>query len=262
MNDNQVRHNFMVDTTDCLEAVGICRGWKNFLFVIVLLCLLILQLSFWLVDRGCIKSQDEVKTTEVELEVIKSPPDARDLVTPLQESQTNQRNDTQNEIEKAAKSSLVKEPTDNSEKDLQNTREGSLFGIKINHIIWLVRFFNFVLILAAILYCLAMLFSLKISLIGRLGGINHICRAFFLSLVLVVLLLPWQIAFGKVVFGAIYTPDELLTRCAVASSGIFSTILHYLRFTGYWLLVLLLLILSFLRSSRWTKAILHRLEII
>jgi hypothetical protein len=261
MDDNKVRDQFMVESTDYLEAIGVFRGWKNSLFAVVLLCLLILQLSFWLVDRGFIGSEDKVETSEVELEAVK-PPEAEDLVTPLEESQANQAGDTLNEIEKAAKSSLAEEQASGSEEVLQVSTFWSFFGIKIGHINWVVRICNFVLILAAILYCLAMLFSFKISLIGRLGGIKHICRAFLLSLIMVVLLLPWQMIYGKVVLGAIYTPDEMLTRCATEPSGIFNLVLHYLRFTGYVVLVLLLLILSQIRSSRWTKAVLHRLEII
>ncbi|GAG92470.1 unnamed protein product, partial [marine sediment metagenome] len=111
------------------------------------------------------------------------------------------------------------------------------------------------------LYCLTMLFILKVSLLGRLGGINHICRAFFLSLVMVVLLLPWQLVF-KGVPGVIFTPNELLSACAGETGGIFEDVLHYLRFTGYWVLVMLLLIFSQLRTGRWTKATLRRLEVI
>jgi hypothetical protein len=50
--------------------------------------------------------------------------------------------------------------------------------------------------------------------------------------------------------------------CTAESTGIFDAIFHYLRFTGYWLLIILLLIFSQLRSSRWTKAILRRLEVL
>jgi hypothetical protein len=39
-------------------------------------------------------------------------------------------------------------------------------------------------------------------------------------------------------------------------------ILHYLRFTGLWLLVVLLLVLSQIRSARWAKTILRRLEVV
>ncbi|HUS73121.1 MAG TPA: hypothetical protein VMY06_08650, partial [Sedimentisphaerales bacterium] len=82
-------------------------------------------------------------------------------------------------------------------------------------------------------------------------------------LAFVVLLMPWQKFFGCVVAGAMYTPSELQSACAKAEGcNIFATILHYLRFTGYWLLVLLLLIFSQIRSGRWAKATLRRLEVI
>ena len=127
---------------------------------------------------------------------------------------------------------------------------------------WLIRIVNAVLILTASLYCLSMLFSLKVSMLGRLGGINHISRAFFLSLLMLVLLLPWQKIFGGMVPGAIYTPEELLKCSSAEATDIFDTVIYYLRFSGYWLLVLLLLILAQIRSIRWGKAILRRLEII
>ena len=97
---------------------------------------------------------------------------------------------------------------------------------------------------------------------GRLGGINHISRAFFISLTFLVLLLPWQELFGPVVKGAIFTAEELTCRCQSDKGGIFGVILFYLRFTGYWIVVLLILLFAQLRSGRWTRATLRRLEII
>jgi hypothetical protein len=108
-----------------------------------------------------------------------------------------------------------------------------------------------------------LLFGLKVSMHGRLGGINHISRAFFLSLLMLVLLLPWQEVFGSVVTGAMYTPAELIQwRAADKTKDGFHTVLYYLRFSGYGALILLLLILSQWRSLRWARAILRRLEII
>jgi len=239
MNENQAKPSNLLDTTDCLEAIGVFRGWKNALFIIAILCLLLLQLSFWLVDTGYVKADDSAKS-------------ATSVVV---------AEDTE-KIEEAAKkvAAELNQPTEAAPKQQQVK---SRFGIKIEHLTWLIRFLDFVLILAAILYCLTMLFSLKVSLLGRLGGINHISRAFFLSLVFLVLLLPWQRFFAGVVAGAIYTPQELLSCYAAGDDrGVFGTTLYYLRFTGYWLLVLLLLIFSQLRSARWAKATLRRLEVI
>ena len=55
MNDSQVSPNNLLDATDCLEAIGVFRGWKNFLFAIIVLSLLLTQACFWLVNTGYIK---------------------------------------------------------------------------------------------------------------------------------------------------------------------------------------------------------------
>jgi len=238
MDEDQAKRNNLLDTTDCLEAVGVFRGWKNFLFVITIGCLLLLQVSFWLVNTGYVKADDDAKC--------KTPPVIAEDANQITQS--------------------PEEPNQPAVPASQQ-KTSPLFGIKVNFkcLAWFIRFLNFVLIPAAALYCLTMLFSLKISLLGRLGGINHISRAFFLSMVLFVLLLPWQrvFFFTDVIAGAIYTPDELLSRyTAVKISGIFGTISYYWRFCGYSLLVLLLLIFSQFRSARWAKAILRRLEVI
>ena len=138
---------------------------------------------------------------------------------------------------------------------------GFLPNITFECLSWIVKLVNAILILSACIYFLTVLFSLKVSIVGKLGGINHISRAFFLSLFMFVLLLPWQRVFGGVVMGAIYTPSELAEACAVERTEIFDKVLFYLRFSGYWLLIFLLLILSQLRTCRWTRAILRRLEV-
>ena len=54
MNDGPVNQNHMIDITDCLEAVSVFRGWKNFFFLILLVCLVLSQASFWLINVGII----------------------------------------------------------------------------------------------------------------------------------------------------------------------------------------------------------------
>ncbi|MHC4462144.1 MAG: hypothetical protein ACYS6W_10150 [Planctomycetota bacterium] len=242
MNENLAKPNNLVDTTDCLEAVNVFKGWKNFFFIIVILCLLLLQVSFWLVETDFIKTGDDA-TNAPSSAVVKDSEEIKEAA----EKVTGEPN----------------QPTEAAPQPPEQQKKSPLFEMTPERLAWVIRFVNFVLILVAILYCLTMLFALKVSLLGRLGGINYICRAFFLSLVFVVLLLPWQRFFAGVVFGAMYTPDELLSRCTAAEDyRIFGIILHYLRFTGFWLLVLLLLIFSQLHSGRWSKAILRRLEIV
>ena len=237
MNENQAGPSSLLDTTDCLEAIGVFRGWKNFFFIIVVLCLLLLQASFWVVNTGYIPAKGYPSNEAVAV--------GGGLSEDVQD------------VGEAAKK-VAAEQSEPAEAEM----EDSLFGITFKHLAMGIRVANAILVLAGLLYCLTILLSLKVSLVGRLGGMNHISRAFFLSLVMLILLLPWQRVFGGVVLGAIYSPCELVKWSSAETPPIFGIILYYLRFSGYWLLIMLLLIFSQLRSGRWTKSILRRLEVI
>ena len=78
-----------------------------------------------------------------------------------------------------------------------------------------------------------------------------------MSLIIFVLLLPWQKFFGAIALGATFKPDELVSWCTTDISDTFGLVVFYLRFTGYWTLVLLLLLFAQLRSFRWARATLR-----
>jgi hypothetical protein len=235
MNEGPVSQSHMIETTDCLEAVGVFRGWKNFFFLMVVICLVLAQVSFWLVDLGFVSIPAEPAK-------VSAAPGA--MGTPA-----------------------VADPNASAQPSEAN---GGLFGLsflgKLNfgHLARTIDVVDGILIVTAALYCMAMFFSLMVSLIGRLGGINHISRAFFLSLIMLVLVVPWQRLLESSVIGVIYTPSDLVTWYSAQSESdsFVGTILYYLRFTGYWLVVMMLMIMSQTRSARWTKSILRRLEII
>jgi hypothetical protein len=259
MNGEQNQRN-LIDTTDCLEAVGVFRGWKNGLFFIILCNLLLIQISFWLVHSGLVKSKaHEPQTSPAVEQEIKENTQAQTLLSVAQET---------DKINDAAKAKQVaSEPnqltTCEPEKKEHEQRKARLLNITTDHLSWLIRFLNFFLVLTASLYCLTMLFILKVSLQGRMGGINHITRAFFLSILMLVLLLPWQKLFNGVIAGVMYTPSELIDACEnVKTSEIFGKIMFYLRFCILWIVVVLLLILSQVRSARWAKATLRRLDVL
>jgi hypothetical protein len=137
-----------------------------------------------------------------------------------------------------------------------------LFGfIDFDRVARAIELVNGVLVITAILLTASIYFSLQVSLVGRLGGLNHISRAFVLSLIAVALLIPWQIL-GLNVLGVTWTPEELARWLPAKSANIGNTVIFYLRFTGYWLAVVLLLLLSQARTTRWSKSILHRLEFV
>ena len=207
---------------------------------------------------GFVKSEAEPKADKPSI-----------IKTETQQDEKNKSAPEDKDVLIAAAQKIISGPNqpavaDNSKKQQPEQQTGTfLFEITNKQLSWLIRFLNFVLIFSAVLYCLTMLFALKVSLLGRIGGINHISRAFFLSLLMLVFLLPWQKLFQGVVAGAMYTPGELLSACKIVKScNIVGTVLFYLRFVGYWLLVMLLLILSQIRSARWARATLRRLEVI
>ena len=247
MND-QMGPGSLLDTTDSLEAVGVFRGWKNIMFLIVFLCLLILQAAFWLVNTGTIEIEP---AAEAAPEAVVATPETADA-NAAAVSDPNRPAEAVVDLNEPAE-------TEESKSTLESLLPSNMTFQRLS---WIINFVNAILILSACLYLLSVLFGLKVSMIGKLGGINHISRAFYIATFIFVLILPWQNVFGGVVMGAIYTPCELAKAFAAERADIFARVLYYLRFSGYWLLVFFLLILSQMRTCRWTRAILRRLEVV
>jgi len=257
----------IVDTTDCLEAVNAFKGMKNILFFGVLICLLLVQAVFWLEQFGCIDKKACVcesgrivcSDASVGADNVDSAPDADASETIEAQAQlATEQVDT--ESNQPAESGGAAEDGKSGVKKAVSRLK---FTLKCRQACFLVWACNFILIIAATLYCLALLICIKISLVGRLGGINHICRAFILSVFGLVLLLPWQKLFAGVVAGAIYTPQELLCSAApTVEDSVVSQMLYYLRFVVLWLVTFLLFIFAQFRSARWANATLRRLGMI
>jgi hypothetical protein len=236
MNEGPVNQGDMIDTTDSLEAVAVFRGWKNIFFIIVLVGLLLTQAAFWLVDLGVVKVTPGPEGTPQVTRVGTAGEASRQTAT-----------DVNQPIAVTAKGRFA---------------AGFVQKLDFGYLARTVEVVNGILIVAAMLYCLTLFFGLMVSLVGRLGGINHISRAFTLSLIMLVLILPWQNVLGSSVVGVIYTPAELTRWLAAKGDSTANMVIYYLRFTVYWVALVLLLLLSQARSTRWSKAILRRLEII
>ncbi|MCX5646382.1 MAG: hypothetical protein NTZ17_17130 [Phycisphaerae bacterium] len=229
MNENPVSQGNVIDTNDSLEAVSVFRGWKNVFFGILLGCLLLTQAAFWLINLNI------VGVPAVSGPAADSP---------------------------GAVTTPGATPTGGVSHPGTAGAAGALFGIvDFDHVARAIELVNGVLVVAAALLTASIFFSLMVSLVGRLGGLNHISRAFVLSLIAVALLIPWQVL-GLNVLGVTWTPDELARWLSAKDANIGNTVIFYLRFTGYWLAVVLLLLLSQARTTRWSKSILHRLEIL
>jgi len=223
---------------DCIKAACVFRTWKNLFFMIMVLCLLLLQVSFWLVRTGQIGIPEGSNT---EPSVVFG-------------GDAKQAGETPERISIAPNKSAG----EGSKASANGPRSLSLltFDITFELLTSIVRLTNVILVFTSVLYGLTMYFGLGVSFKVRLGGLGHICKALYFSLIIFVLLLPWQMLFGSVVLGAIYTPQELVSWCTADISDTSGMILFYLRFSGYWALVMLLLFMAQLRSARWTKTVL------
>jgi len=203
---------------DVLEAAGVLRGWKNFLFVAAILCLVLLQAIFWLAHTGQIEFGPDAVSDGVA----------------------------------AAESAVTRHPSP--------IVAGRLipFDLTFKHVASVIQPINTIVVLACVLYSLTTFFTLIVSIAGELRGLSQISRAFYLSVVMLILLLPWQTIFPPGSFGTIYTPSELARECANEAAGTMEAWLFYLRFSGIWALTMLVLVLAQWRTCRWTKAVLHR----
>jgi len=206
--------------SDYIKAAYVFRRWKNLLFLVMLLCLLLNQASFWLVITGQVEISGN---TNFDAPVVAG--------------------------------------ADNTRAGQTTPEEGSgsfmLFGYNVTFglLSSIMRVTSIILILASAFYALIMSFGMSVSFKGGLGGLNHICGALYMALIIFVLLMPWQAFFGPLVLGATYTTQELIRWSTTDISDNFTMVLFYLRFSGYLALILLLLILTQLRSLRWVRAI-------
>ncbi len=212
--------------TDGLDAVRVFRLWKNSLFIVIVLALVCLQVIFWLTNTG-----------QVQI--------SRDAISGADAGQTAA------EAQPSASAMPTRGP------ELPRLLP---FDLTFKHITWAIHPVNAILMFACVLYALTAYIALSVSIRARLGGLAHISRAFYFSMVVLVLVLPWQVVLAPIGVGTIYTPHELAKSCTTLATGTFETVLFYLRFTGIWAAVCLVLLQAQWRSLRWTKTVLLKYE--
>jgi hypothetical protein len=288
MNDFEKKTD-IVDTTDCLEAISVFKSMKNFLFLLIFIGLLLLQAIFWLNYLGFIDQTGcPTKTCSMVCDAsgclrlaptaLADAPLSNEPINPEKEPiATEQKPNIQATVDESseqimdqAKKAVDPTETQTSQSAAKPTPSKHKLSLgkydkylpRCNQVIWAIRICNFVVLMAMILYCLTLLVCVKISLAGRLGGLNHISRGFFRSLFALILLFPWQTYFPGILLGAMYLPTELLCCTTMNEGPILCQILYFLRFSGMWLLVFVLIFSAQIRSRRWSQATLRRLGIL
>ena len=231
-------------TADGLDAVRVFRLWKNSLFVVIVLSLSCLQAIFWLTNTG------QVKISRDAVGVAASKPRALGMAN-AEEVVATEANPSTPAIRHWPA------PPDNAGQTRGPAMPRLLpFDLTFKHVTSVIHPVNAILVFACVLYGLTAYIALSVSIRSRLGGLAHISRTFYWSLVALILLLPWQIILAPIGVGTIYTPHELAKSCTTLATSTFDTALFYLRFTGTWAAVCLVLILAQWRSFRWTKTVL------
>ncbi|MGA2915674.1 MAG: hypothetical protein ABSE89_06580 [Sedimentisphaerales bacterium] len=264
MAEDAKKQDQLIETTDCLEAIGTLKTNKNLFFFIILLCLLILQGIFWLVPTKYVEMPGKEIVQQAALPVAVIPQLA---ATAEKEKEKAIKIEKKNEkIEKTAQELAADANNEPNEPNAPSPAKAIIippFKIKFSQLSWVIKPCNFLLIVCSCLYSLSLLFAMKVSLVGRLGGIRHITKAVFVSFWIIVLILPWQLLFKDVICGAIYTQTELLGAWqSFDKANVTATVIMFLRFTVLWLVVVLLLFWAQIKSMQWSKNTLKRLGII
>jgi uncharacterized protein len=251
---------------DGLEAVGVFRAWKNFLFVVAVVCLALLQAIFWLAHTGQIDmdqhnpaatSKPVPSTSSGQaLRKVEGPKpsgtvsSARANANPRLRLRPGASGRTRNF--RLARSTAASPAT--PKPSSVTTSRLLPFDLTFEHVASVVGPVNGILVLACVLYGLTMFSALTVSIAGEITGLGQIARAFYLSVIVLILLLPWQTIFVPGGFGTIYTPAELAHACTAHAAGAMKAGLFYVRFSGIWALTLLVLIQAQWRTCRWTRA--------
>ena len=247
---NPENYNVGEDKKDALEAFNSFNGARNLLFWLFLLIpLLIAQAGFWTVQSGrldqvLIIADDEALA--VETVAIAEQPEAVEKPKAVED-----KSSAAGDKDEKTENMTPEEPSqkNNMSESLEKLIQG---GIKTS---------NYILTFVAVIYCLVLLIGMKLSLVGQLGGLADTSKAFFLSLIVMVLILPWQHAISSEIHGTLFTYEELTNSylSLVNSDDPKQYALYYGRFVGLWGLTMLLLVAAQWRSHQAVRKIRRRL---
>ena len=274
----------IIDTTDCLETVAVFKAAKNFFFIVCFLSLLVTQGIFWSNQIGLL---DIAEPAVADVDDHSATPESTKLAAidqTVREAVDAMNAEPADETAAAEKAeTAVEGEADTAVKDngaaIADTDESAGPGAVSKAVVtvkdymfepdWtlytvILKLCNSILIFSALMYCLILLLILKVSLVGRLGGMAWISSAFIASLLFLMFLIPWQTIFtGLCIAGTIYTPSELVDwYTAKQNNGTAFTILFYLRFVMLWLITIIILVSAQLRSRRWAHGSLKRLGLV
>ncbi len=124
---------------------------------------------------------------------------------------------------------------------------------------WILPTSKFLGLVAATLLVMVLSQSMKIALLGRLAGIPGLVSAFLWSLILLMLIIPWQIVGGEIVRGTLYNMGTLVkeTKNVLEAWGAkdvtwFDNTVYYIRMIAMpAVAILICLLIQFRFMSAW-----------
>ena len=166
-------------------------------------------------------------------------------------------------IDKAAmvqrlQSEKVDKPANQSEKGKDESLNNTSAEVWYETLAWVLPTGKFVAMVAGLLLILTMLLAVEVSLVGKTGGAGKFTSAFFWSLLLWAMLIPWQqVGTFRSTFacGALCNLQDLIENTAKVTWGtknvpILTQIFYYARFVAYPILVILVSAVVQLRFAR------------
>jgi len=228
-----------VTAADYADALLTARRAKNVLFLVLLLCLLG-QLALFFTARY----SDLIVTRTATDVVISAPvmPEALPTTLPALEVELPD----------------VAAPTALPANGAPVVYVPTYAGQSLKYLVGLTGYVGLVgnLVLGVVLLLL-----LAIMLVGRLVGVSRVTSAFIWSVVLLVLLFPWQAFLNNTgltaaefkIPGVLYTWDELVTHANFVGDFSFNSVLKWARFVGFPVVALVILIGVQTRSARGLK---------
>jgi len=246
------------DRKDALEAFNSFNGARNLVFWIFLLIpLLVIEVDFWAVHSGVL---DKVLIQSENANEAAGSADKTNQ-QPDKEAKAKEPALSLNKIQETLTPSDTAKSKDAELNSGRIATENRLTKSLDKLIQASLKTSNYVLTFAAVVYCLTLLIGMKLALIGQLGGLADASKAFFLALIAMVFILPWQQVMSDGIHGTLFSYKEL-TDSYLAIKGSDDPkeyVLYFGRFAALWGLTVVLLGAAQLRSSRAVRKIRQRL---
>ena len=255
---NQNQQNWPLKA-DATEAYDTFRKARTLCFWFMLLGLILVAAAFWTVDRGMIDSVLPQAPETLDLAPIPVCQSHNILTADVAPPSIDQQPTP--DSGQVAPPTQAPSPDQDAEMPAPEQAEHNKKQALKDLVVTSLATANFILPFLAVLYCLCLLIGMKLTIVGRLDGLAHSAKAFFLALLVMVLVVPWQqvCANNVTIFGTLFTFDELARRYTNLKSqpytDLWTAMAYYARFTLLWALALILLLVAQWRSHKAARTL-------